>query len=61
MQNEIASYQAALQEEANYHAAEANYIADQARRDNNIANAISTVQRHNTNKMLKSIKGSLDK
>lgn len=44
--NQLADEQAQL-------LSEQNAIAEKARRDANIASAVSTVQRHNTNKMLK--------
>ncbi len=51
--NELAEEQAHLLDEQAYLLSEQNEIARKARRDSNIAAAVGTVQRHNTNKYLK--------
>lgn len=55
VQNNMLQQQAYLMQEQNALINEQNSIADQARRDANMAAAISTVQHHNTNKMLKNL------
>lgn len=51
--NDIADANFRAQQEANALAEEGNAIADNARRDANIAAVVGAVQRHNTNKYLK--------
>ncbi len=54
--NQYAADQNQLLQEQNALTEEQNFIAEKTRRDANIATAVSTIQRHNTNKYLKNRK-----
>ena len=59
--NDLAYQQAQLTAQQNDLLDEQNFIAERTRRDQNLANAVSAIQRHNTNKALNRIADNYNK